>query len=78
MSKGVFTDKSHKPTENEIFNALETKKILWTKLLDFIKMHYRSNGEYAFYGKNYSWAFRFKKSGKALISLYPNDNCFFN
>jgi hypothetical protein len=28
------------------------------------------------YGKNYGWALRFRKGGKALLSLYPTQSCF--
>ena len=33
-------------------------------------------GDFRFYGKNYGWALRFRKGGKALVSLYPRKDGF--
>ena len=37
---------------------------------------YRTKRDFAFYGKNYGWAVRFRKAGKALLSMYPGDGSF--
>jgi hypothetical protein len=38
--------------------------------------NYRLKSDFAFYGKNYGWALRFRKGGKALLSLYPGQDSF--
>ena len=38
--------------------------------------NYRTKRDFAFYGKNYGWAVRFRKAGKALLSVYPGEDAF--
>jgi hypothetical protein len=76
MSIGIFVDKEHKPTMEEIFAALGSKRPLWENLTRFVVDNYRTRGDFAFYGKNYGWALRFRKGGKALLSLYPGKDNF--
>nr|MDO8080937.1 DUF3788 domain-containing protein [Candidatus Freyarchaeota archaeon] len=76
MSIGVFVDKEHQPTMEEIFAVLGSKRSLWEKLTKFVADNYRTKDDFAFYGKNYGWAVRFRKGGKALLSLYPGKESF--
>jgi hypothetical protein len=76
MSKGTFTDKDHKPAENEIFDVIAFSWPLWDNLTDFIEDNYNIKGEFKFYGKNFGWALRYRKSGRVLISLYPGNEGF--
>jgi hypothetical protein len=76
MSIGIFINKELKPSLDEIYLSLGEKKMLWAELVDFIEVNYKSVPEFRFYGKNYGWAFRYKKSGKALISIYPCEKNF--
>ena len=74
MSKGIFIDKNDKPTENEVFAAISSAKPSWDDLISFIETNYKIEGEFKFYGKNFGWALRYRKSGKVLISIYPGKN----
>lgn len=74
MSKGIFTDRTHQPTRQEIQAALGSKRPAWEELTRFVSEKYGGEGELKFYGKNYGWAVRFRRSGKALLSLYPGKN----
>ena len=76
MSKGTFTNKNHKPTESEIFDVIALYRPLWDNLTDFIVDNYNIKGEFKFYGKNFGWALRYRKSGRVLISLYPGKKGF--
>ena len=76
MPIGTFTDKEHKPTTAEIVAAIGSKRPLWENLTSFIEDSYRLKSDFAFYGKNYAWALRFRKVGKALLSLYPGQESF--
>jgi len=76
MAIGTFTDREHKPTMAEIFAAIGSKRPLWGKLTSFIEDRYRLKSDFAFFGKNYGWALRFRKAGKALLSLYPGQDSF--
>lgn len=76
MSKGIFTDKTHRPTRREITAAVGSKLALWEELIQFIRSNFSRREELKFYGKNYGWAVRFSKGGKALASLYPAGGSF--
>jgi hypothetical protein len=76
MSKGSFTDKNHEPSEDEIFEALALVKPLWDDLRGFIEDNYKISGELKFYGKNFGWAVRYRKSGRVLVSMYPGTDEF--
>jgi hypothetical protein len=76
MAIGTFTDKEHKPTIAEIVAAIGSKKLLWENMNNFMAESYKLKSDFAFYGKNYGWALRFRKAGKALLSLYPGQEEF--
>jgi hypothetical protein len=73
---GMFVDKKHQPTMKEVFSAIGAKRLLWESLTQFIADNYGIKGDFAFYGKNYGWAIRFREAGKALLSMYPGKNGF--
>jgi hypothetical protein len=76
VSIGIFTDKNHPPTMKQILTALGDKRSAWEEFVAFVRAKYPSQEEFKFYGKNYGWALRFRKGGKALLSLYPTQSCF--
>lgn len=76
MSIGIFTDKENYPTDNQILEVLGKKKKAWIEFTEFIRENYSKQEDMRFYGKNYGWALRFRKSGKALISFYPAKDSF--
>jgi hypothetical protein len=76
MSIGIFLDKDHQPTMNEVLNALGSKQSLWEELTQFISDNYPISGEWNFGGKNYGWCVWYRKSGKTLLTLYPKKQGF--
>lgn len=76
MAIGTFTDKGHQPTIAEVLAAVGSKRPLWENLTQFIADSYKIKNDFAFYGKNYGWALRFRKAGKALLALYPGQESF--
>lgn len=76
MGIGVFTDKQHQPAVDEILEVVGSKRLMWEDLIQYVSENYRVYGELRYYGKNYGWAMRFRKGGKALLSLYPKQNGF--
>jgi len=76
MAVGTFVEKEHQPTMREISNSVGSKKDLWDSLERFVAENYRTKRDFAFYGKNYGWAVRFRKGGKALLSMYPGEGSF--
>jgi uncharacterized protein YdeI (YjbR/CyaY-like superfamily) len=76
MTIGLFADKEYQPTETAVLEALGAKKPLWEELLHFIADNYPIPGEWNFGGKNYGWNLWYRKSGKTLVTLYPQDRYF--
>ncbi len=73
MSAGAFVNKEHPPRKQEMIDLLGKAHLQWSGLVTLVKEHYSIEGEWKFYGKNYGWALRFRKGGKALVSFYPNE-----
>jgi len=76
MSIGTFLDKDHQPTLPEVFDVLGVKQLLWVKLTQFIANNYPIPEEWNFGGKKYGWNVWYRKSGKTLVSLYPQQGGF--
>lgn len=76
MSIGLFTDKEHEPTQKEIAEELGPAAPLWKELIQFLRESYGMEGEFIHYGKKYGWTRRYRRSGKALISLFPAKDHF--
>ncbi len=76
MPIGAFLDKTQLPTPEEIQASLGPQWQAWLEFNQFVTDSYKTAGEFKFYGKNYGWAVRFRKSGKALLSLYPGREGF--
>src|SRR5512143_3850759 len=76
MTIGFFTDKDYQPTATAVFTALGTRQPLWEALTQFIADHYPIPGEWNFGGKHYGWNFCYRKSGKTLVTLSPQEDYF--
>jgi hypothetical protein len=76
MAIGLFLDKEQQPVEAEVFEALGSKQPLWKGLTQFIADNYPIPGEWNFGGKNYGWNLWYRKSGKTLLTLFPQKGYF--
>ncbi len=76
MAIGIFLDKEHQPTPEEISAALGPVQPLWERLTRFISDAYEMPGELSYGGKKYGWNVWYRKSGKTLASLYPQEAHF--
>ncbi len=76
MTIGLFTDKDYQPTATAVFAALGARRPLWEALTQFIAANYPIPGEWNFGGKNYGWTLWYRKSGKTLVTLYPQEDYF--
>ncbi len=76
MTTGIFIDKEHQPTMNEVCESLGSKRPLWEQLVKFISDNYPIPGEWNFGGKNYGWNIWYRKSGKTLATLFPQKEGF--
>jgi len=69
-------DKSHAPTLQEIQAVLGTTYPLWEKLTRFIAENYPIPVEWNSGGKTYGWNIWYRKSGKTLTTLFPEQGYF--
>ena len=76
MAFGAFVDKDHQPTIEEILVSLGSKRVFWEDLVRFVEDNYRIQRDWLFGGTKYGWSLRFRRSGRALITLYPGINSF--
>jgi hypothetical protein len=77
MSLGIFLDKEHLPTSEEIQAALGPAWIAWESLNQYLSEHYPSHqSDLTFGGKKYGWNVGYRRSGKTLVSLFPQQGGF--
>lgn len=76
MSISYFSEKSIQPLINEIESVLGESLPLWKRLTQFIDQQYQIPADLSYGGRNYGWNFWYRKSGKSLISLYPQEGQF--
>ncbi len=64
-------DGTHEPVEKEMADFIgEPAQEAWVKLRGFLKESYDIVSEMNF-SKKYGWSARYRKSGKTLITLFP-------
>jgi len=71
MAIGFFLDKEHQPSPDELSAAMGLNSSLWERLVHFIADTYQMPGEWSYGGKKYGWNLWYRKGGKSLASLYP-------
>jgi hypothetical protein len=76
MPVGYFLDKTQTPTEQDLRAVMGSAYLLWERLLRFIQTNYQIPGEMSFGGNNYGWNMGYRKSGKSLTSLFPQQGGF--
>jgi hypothetical protein len=77
MPIGCFTDKSYKPTPDDIDAALGIHKRDWLSLVQFVRETLLGHEEWKFmYGKRYGWALHIFAGRQMLTNLYPSERGF--
>ena len=76
MSISIFDNKVQQPSTDEIETMLGSALPLWNKLIQFIEDNYQMIGDLSYGGKNYGWNMWYRKSGKSLLSIYPQKDHF--
>ena len=77
MTVGSLLDKEHQPTPQDIQNTLGATWPLWDELTRFLAEAYPEiPPELSYGGKKYGWNLWYRKSGKSLLSLFPNEGYF--
>jgi hypothetical protein len=68
-------DAHHEPGDEEIVAAIG-KRELWQDLRNYVDQSYDFAPELVFYGRKYGWTVRYRKSGRTLVSLFPEQGAF--
>jgi hypothetical protein len=77
MSLSVFGDKTIRPDEQMIAEALAERKPLWDSLKEHMAAHHKSmSEEWKFYTKEAGWTLVVKSGKRTLIYLIPTDGFF--
>jgi hypothetical protein len=71
MSFSSFLDKKVPPSEAELETVLGAALARWQALVHYLLYHYDMPGELTYGGKKYGWCLWFRRSGKSLLTLYP-------
>ena len=70
-------DKENKPSDEEIIQFIgEQAKEAWQGIIRFLGDSYGIVPETTFYGAKYGWTIRYRKSGRTLCSLFPEEGGF--
>ncbi|MFQ6092574.1 MAG: DUF3788 domain-containing protein [bacterium] len=64
------------PTDRSIAAILGRREGLWADLREYLADSYEHSPEMSFDGPKYGWAIRYRKSGKTLVTLYPERGSF--
>ena len=64
------------PSEDEILSTIGENSGLWIDMRKYVEENYDFSPELVFYGKKHGWTIRYRKSGKTLISLFPEEGAF--
>ena len=74
MTVGSLLDKTQQPTPQDIQRTLGTAWPLWEDLTRFLAEAYPEiPPDLSYGGKKYGWNLWYRKSGKSLLSLYPQE-----
>ncbi|MDY6844021.1 MAG: DUF3788 domain-containing protein [Thermodesulfobacteriota bacterium] len=76
MSNERLCDKDTKPSEEEILKCIGEGVELWRDLREYLSIHYDHESQLDFAGKKYGWSIRYRKSGKTLVTLFPEYDGF--
>ena len=67
-----MTGRDHEPTTKQILEFIGSSATkLWNKLHEFLAENYDFQPELSYWGDNYGWTIRYRKSGKTLTAFYP-------
>ena len=71
-------NRDHKPTKSDMITFISNAEAIsaWNQIQGYLETHYDLLMETIYYGDNYGWVVRYRKSGRTLVSLFPEKNSF--
>jgi hypothetical protein len=77
MAPTVFMDPEHVPTRDDIASALGPAAArLWAHVTRYVEESYGIEPTYVPPSRNYGWDVKYRKGGKTLLSLTPDEGGF--
>lgn len=64
------------PTEKDFLALIGPKAELWSEIRTYLASHYDHKPELSVGKKEYDWTIRYRKSGKRLVTLMPEQGGF--
>jgi hypothetical protein len=64
------------PSERTILKLIGTKAPLWRDIRKYLASHYEHEPVMSIGKKEHDWTIRYRKSGKTLVTLCPEENQF--
>lgn len=73
MVRQPFAHQGHRPSPDDIREALGTQYPLWERLTGFVEDTYKVEGKWSTWGPSGSgWGLRYRVKGRSLVALYPH------
>jgi len=71
-------DRSREPKETDIITFISDSNAIasWKQIQDYLDTNYDLLKETIYYGDNYGWVIRYRKSGRTIVSLFPEKNSY--
>ncbi len=71
-------NRDQKPTKNDIITFISNAEAIsaWNQIQEYLATHYDLFMEIIYYGDNYGWVVRYQKSGRTIVSLFPEKESF--
>lgn len=76
MTPTAFMDREHEPSRAEIADALGAVASLWESLTAYVVSRYDVEPTYGAPSKRYGWDVKYRKGGRTLLSLTPDEGRF--
>jgi hypothetical protein len=71
-----FLDKGKKPNKQEIEKSMGNLYPLWIEIDKYIEEKYDFTKELIFFTKKYGWSIKYRKSGRTMLYLFPEQGAF--
>ncbi len=72
-----FIDRQNPPTDKDILTAIDSPlNRLYKKMRTFLASNYDFYPELTFGGKKYGWGYKYRRKGKTLCVLFPEEGAF--
>jgi len=79
-TKKEFTrlfEKEPEPSDIDLLNHMPKEtQIAWLEMRSFVEGNYNFEPNIVYWGKKIGWGLKYQRSGRTLVSFYPEKDCF--